>query len=90
MDAVTTWSGSRADALRRALRMTNEAFAEHLGVAARTVAYWRGRADVVPRQRCRKSSMPPGAGTRAGPGTVLTDPGRGQRDYPGRCASSGA
>jgi hypothetical protein len=49
VDVVTTWTGSRADALRRALRMTNEAFAEHLGVAGRTVAYWRERADVVPR-----------------------------------------
>ncbi len=49
MDAVTTWTGSRADALRRALRMTNEDFAEHLGVAVRTVAYWRERAGVVPR-----------------------------------------
>ena len=29
--------------------MTNESFAEHLGVAARTVAYWRQRGEVVPR-----------------------------------------
>ncbi|MQA16162.1 MAG: hypothetical protein GEV09_19045 [Pseudonocardiaceae bacterium] len=28
--------------------MTNEAFAEHLGVAVRTVAYWRQRHDMVP------------------------------------------
>jgi hypothetical protein len=28
--------------------MTNEAFAGHLGVAVRTVAYWRARPDVVP------------------------------------------
>jgi hypothetical protein len=46
---VAGWTGSRADALRQALRMTNEGFAEHLGVAVRTVAYWRERADVVPR-----------------------------------------
>jgi hypothetical protein len=31
------------------MRMTNEAFAGHLGVAVRTVAYWRVRPDVVPR-----------------------------------------
>jgi hypothetical protein len=49
MDAVTTWTGSRADALRRALRMTNEAFAEHLGVAVPTVPYWNEQGDVVPR-----------------------------------------
>ncbi|MGH3272761.1 MAG: hypothetical protein ACRDNZ_00345, partial [Streptosporangiaceae bacterium] len=29
--------------------MTNESFAAHLGVAVRTVAYWRERPDVVPR-----------------------------------------
>ncbi len=31
------------------MRMTNETFAEHLGVAVRTVAYWRARPDVEPR-----------------------------------------
>src|SRR3569833_502930 len=49
MDAVASWTGSKADTLRQALRMTNEAFAEYLGVAVRTVAYWRQRPDVVPR-----------------------------------------
>jgi tetratricopeptide (TPR) repeat protein len=49
MDVVASWTGSRADALRRALRMTNESFAAHLGIAVRTVAYWRERADVIPR-----------------------------------------
>jgi hypothetical protein len=49
MNVVALWTGGRADTLRQALRMTNEAFAEHLGVAVRTVAYWRARPDVVPR-----------------------------------------
>jgi tetratricopeptide (TPR) repeat protein len=49
MDVVSSWTGARADALRRALRMTNEAFAEHLGVVVRTVAYWRARPDSVPK-----------------------------------------
>lgn len=49
MDVVAAWTGRRADTLRQALRMTNETFAEHLGVAVRTVAYWRARPDVVPR-----------------------------------------
>ncbi len=48
-DAVGSWTGREADALRQALRMTNESFAEHLGVAVRTVAYWRRRPDLVPR-----------------------------------------
>ena len=54
MDVVASWTGSRANALRRALRMTNESFAEHLGIAVRTVAYWRERADVTPGQPCRR------------------------------------
>ena len=49
MDIVASWTGERADLLRQALRMTNEAFAEHLGVAVRTVASWRARPDIVPR-----------------------------------------
>lgn len=49
MDVVAAWTGRRADTLRQALRMTNETFAEHLGVAVRTVAYWRARPDVIPR-----------------------------------------
>jgi hypothetical protein len=49
MNLVALWTGERADTLRQALRMTNEAFAEHLGIAVRTVAYWRARPDVVPR-----------------------------------------
>ncbi|MDQ2875516.1 MAG: XRE family transcriptional regulator [Actinomycetota bacterium] len=49
MEVVASWTGNRADALRQALRMTNETFAEHLGVAVRTVAYWRERPGVIPR-----------------------------------------
>lgn len=49
MKVVGTWTGRQADALRQALRMSNESFAQHLGVAPRTVAYWRKRPEVVPR-----------------------------------------
>jgi hypothetical protein len=49
MDVVASWTGERADALREALRMTNEAFAAHLDVAVRTVAAWRTQPDIVPR-----------------------------------------
>lgn len=49
MNMVASWTGGRADTLRQALRMTNEAFAEHLGVAVRTVAYWRARPDIILR-----------------------------------------
>jgi transcriptional regulator with XRE-family HTH domain len=49
MQVVATWTGSSADALRQALRMTNESYAEHLGVAVRTVANWRKKSETVPQ-----------------------------------------
>jgi hypothetical protein len=49
LEIITSWTGGHADALRQALRMTNESFAGHLGVAARTVAYWRKRPDMTPQ-----------------------------------------
>lgn len=50
IDLVATWTGWHANALRQALRMTNEEFAEHLNVGFRTVAYWRARPEMAPRQ----------------------------------------
>lgn len=52
---VGTWTGGYADALRQAFRMTNEAFAEHLGVAVRTVAYWRKRTASIPQQAIQEA-----------------------------------
>jgi len=49
MQVIATWSGGRADLLRRAFRMTNESYAEYLAVSVRTVANWRGNPDVIPR-----------------------------------------
>jgi hypothetical protein len=49
MQVIATWSGGQADLLRQAFRMTNESFAAHLGVHARTVANWRGNLEVIPR-----------------------------------------
>jgi DNA-binding transcriptional regulator YiaG len=57
MNLVAVWTGERADTLRQALRMTNEAFAEHLGIAVRTVAYWRARPMSSPGQSCSRCSM---------------------------------
>lgn len=45
---IDQWSGWHATALRKALRMTNESFAEHLGVAVRTVAKWNARPERIP------------------------------------------
>lgn len=41
MTSVVEWSAREADALRAALRLTNEEFAEQLGVSVRAVANWR-------------------------------------------------
>src|SRR5258707_7190254 len=49
MDVATGWTGRAACALQAALRMSNEAFAEHLGIAVRTVAAWHQKPSLRPR-----------------------------------------
>lgn len=49
MDPAREWTGRDATALRKALRLTTEAFATRLGVATRTVANWSANPDMVPR-----------------------------------------
>ena len=49
MGVVTGWTGRSACALQTALRMSNEAFAEHLDIGVRTVAAWHQKADLRPR-----------------------------------------
>ena len=41
MTSIVEWSAREAEALRAALRLTNEEFAEQLGVSVRSVALWR-------------------------------------------------
>src|SRR5215212_7080312 len=48
MVVVDSWTGRHANALRRALRLTNEALAEELGTAVRTVAKWNAHPELVP------------------------------------------
>jgi hypothetical protein len=48
MQVVATWTGSSAHALQQALRMTNESYADLLGVAVRTVANWRKKPETIP------------------------------------------
>jgi hypothetical protein len=40
MEVITSWNGTRACALQRSLRMSNLAFAVHVGVSVRSVAGW--------------------------------------------------
>lgn len=49
MDLVNAWTGHAACALQAALRLTNESFAAHLGVAVRTVAAWHQKPDLIPK-----------------------------------------
>lgn len=48
MLVIETWTGETATALQRAMRLTNEAFANNLGIAVRTVANWHARPTIVP------------------------------------------
>ena len=48
MTVVAVWNGQKAQALRMAMRLSSEAFAERLGLSARAVATWAQRPEVVP------------------------------------------
>jgi hypothetical protein len=55
VEIITSWTGELADALRHALRMTNDSFADLLGASPRTVAYWRKRPDMIPLPAMQKA-----------------------------------
>ncbi len=55
MEPVLEWTGRHAGALQRALRMSNEAFANHLGVAARTVSTWHQKPERVPNSEIQRA-----------------------------------
>ncbi|MET7684714.1 NUDIX hydrolase [Streptomyces sp. NPDC005423] len=54
MDVIESWSGRYACLLQSALRLGNEQFAAHLGIAVRTVAAWHSDASVVPRREMQR------------------------------------
>ena len=54
MEPVQQWNGRAACTLQAALRLSNESFAEHLGIAARTVAMWHQKPDRVPQPDVQK------------------------------------
>jgi transcriptional regulator with XRE-family HTH domain len=55
MTVVDQWTGRHARALQAAMRLTNEAFAEHLGVSPRTVAKWRERPEMIPSPQLQEA-----------------------------------
>jgi hypothetical protein len=54
MESITGWTGRTASALQAALRLSNEAFAERLGIAARTVADWHKKPELRPKSEMQQ------------------------------------
>ena len=48
MTVIVQWTGASATALRLAMRLTNEGFADKLGVSVRAVAKWRAQPNLKP------------------------------------------
>src|SRR5215207_6619371 len=55
MTVIDQWTGRHARSLQAAMRLTNEAFAEHLGVSPRTIAKWRERPGMVPSPQLQEA-----------------------------------
>ncbi|MGW4489772.1 transcriptional regulator [Amycolatopsis sp. NPDC004368] len=54
MKSADQWTGRTASALQAALRLSNERFAERLGIAARTVAGWHQKPDLRPKSEMQQ------------------------------------
>jgi transcriptional regulator with XRE-family HTH domain len=52
---IEQWTGGQADALRRALRMTLERFAERVEMSPRQVANWRKEPEIIPRTHVQRA-----------------------------------
>jgi transcriptional regulator with XRE-family HTH domain len=51
---IAKWTGGYADALRRAMRLTYEDFAEHLSVSVRQVNNWHSRPEIIPQAKVQR------------------------------------
>jgi 8-oxo-dGTP diphosphatase len=49
VDVVETWTGRTACLLQQAMRLTNEAFAERLGISERTISRWHANPGMTHR-----------------------------------------
>lgn len=54
MEPLGGWTGRTASALQAALRLSNEAFAQRLGVGVRTVAAWHQKPTLRPRSEMQQ------------------------------------
>lgn len=52
--ATEPWTGETACALQKALRLSNELFAEHLGIGVRTVASWHQKPELKPKSEMQQ------------------------------------
>ncbi|TKG68340.1 transcriptional regulator [Prauserella endophytica] len=52
--AAAPWTGRTACALQNALRLSNELFAEHLGIGVRTVASWHQKPTLKPKSEMQQ------------------------------------
>ena len=55
MESVQQWTGRTACALQQALRMSNDSFAAHLGIAVRTIAMWHQKPGRVPNSEIQQA-----------------------------------
>ena len=55
MQVIEQWTGGQADALRQALRMTLERFAERIEMSPRQVANWRKQPEIIPRTHVQQA-----------------------------------
>jgi hypothetical protein len=54
MELTTGWTGRSTCALQTALRLSNESFAAHLGIGARTVAAWHQKPNLRPKSEMQQ------------------------------------
>jgi hypothetical protein len=54
VDPASDWTGRSATALQSALRLSNEGFAAHLGIAVRTIATWHQKPSICPRSEMQQ------------------------------------
>src|SRR6266567_6947240 len=54
MESVNAWTGRTACALQAALRLSNEAFAERLGIGVRTIAGWHQKPTLRPQSEMQQ------------------------------------
>src|SRR5258708_10369575 len=86
MEMIEGWDGASACMLQAALRMSNEAFAAHLGIGARTVAGWHQKPATRPRPEMQQlldtALSQASSGVRERLAALIGQPGQAPADVP--------